>query len=136
MWLKRWQTVNCVWCKQILSTKTESPNCKLNSKAQPWYVPLLIEWHCHFVFRHFKMIFIYTVLFMWNIWYLFPWNSTIACVICLPPMLLANRDQTKTLREILEILKFFIIGPESDHWPCLSLTDWLTHSLTHSLRDV
>ena len=25
------------------------------------------------------------------------------------------------------------IGPESDHWLCLSLTDWLTHSLTNSL---
>ena len=29
-----------------------------------------------------------------------------------------------------------IIGPQSDHWECLSLTDslpnWLTHSLTHS----
>ena len=23
------------------------------------------------------------------------------------------------------------IGPESDHWLCLSLTDSLTHSLTH-----
>ena len=23
------------------------------------------------------------------------------------------------------------IGPESDHWQCLSVTDWLTHSLTH-----
>ena len=55
----------------VLSTKTESSNCKLNSKAQPWYVPLSVGWHCHFVFRHFKMIFIYTVLFMWNIWYLF-----------------------------------------------------------------
>ena len=28
---------------------------------------------------------------------------------------------------------FFLIfiGPESDHWQCLSVTDWLTHSLTH-----
>ena len=26
-----------------------------------------------------------------------------------------------------------IIGPESDHWECLSLTDSLTHSLTHWL---
>ena len=26
----------------------------------------------------------------------------------------------------------FIIGPESDHWQCLSLTDSLTNSLTHS----
>ena len=25
-----------------------------------------------------------------------------------------------------------IIGPESDHWKCLSLTHWLTDSLTHS----
>ena len=25
-----------------------------------------------------------------------------------------------------------IIGPESDHWECLSLTDSLTHSLTDS----
>ena len=25
------------------------------------------------------------------------------------------------------------IGPESDHWLCLSLTDWLTHWLTDSL---
>ena len=23
------------------------------------------------------------------------------------------------------------IGPESDHWECLSVTDWLTDSLTH-----
>ena len=27
----------------------------------------------------------------------------------------------------------FIIGPESDHWECLSLTHSLTHWLTHSL---
>ena len=27
------------------------------------------------------------------------------------------------------------IGPESDHWQCLSLTDSLTDSLTHSLTD-
>ena len=25
----------------------------------------------------------------------------------------------------------FFIGPESDHWLCLSLTPYLTHSLTH-----
>ena len=25
------------------------------------------------------------------------------------------------------------IGPESDHWECLSLTDWLTHWLTDSV---
>ena len=28
---------------------------------------------------------------------------------------------------------FLFIGPESDHWLCLSLTDWLTHWLTDSL---
>ena len=28
---------------------------------------------------------------------------------------------------------FLFIGPESDHWQCLSLTDSLTHWLTHSL---
>ena len=27
--------------------------------------------------------------------------------------------------------KSILIGPESDHWECLSLTDSLTHSLTH-----
>ena len=27
----------------------------------------------------------------------------------------------------------FFIGPESDHWQCLSLTDLLTNSLTNSL---
>ena len=27
-----------------------------------------------------------------------------------------------------------IIGPESDHWLCLSLTNWLTNSLTHSRK--
>ena len=26
----------------------------------------------------------------------------------------------------------FFIGPESDHWQCLSLTDSLTHSLPNS----
>ena len=26
----------------------------------------------------------------------------------------------------------FFIGPESDHWECLSVTDSLTHSLTDS----
>ena len=32
---------------------------------------------------------------------------------------------------------FFIsIGPECDHWQCLSLTDSLTHWLTHSLTPV
>ena len=25
-----------------------------------------------------------------------------------------------------------VIGPEYDHWHCLSVTDWLTDSLTHS----
>ena len=95
MWLKRWQTVNCVWCKQILPTKTESPNCKLNSKAQPWYVPLLIEWHCHFVFRHFKMIFIFTVLFMWNIWYLF-FTGTI-------PQGFPSQRYTLSLNEYIQI---------------------------------
>ena len=29
-----------------------------------------------------------------------------------------------------------IIGPESDHWLCLSLTDWLTDLLTYSIRNV
>ena len=28
-----------------------------------------------------------------------------------------------------------IIGPESDHWQCLSLTHWLTHSVTFSWFD-
>ena len=28
--------------------------------------------------------------------------------------------------------KYIIIGPESDHWLCLSLTNWLTDWLTHS----
>ena len=28
------------------------------------------------------------------------------------------------------ILTMLIIGPESDHWLCLSLTNWLTNSLT------
>ena len=28
--------------------------------------------------------------------------------------------------------KSILIGPESDHWECLSLTDSLTHSLNHS----
>ena len=27
----------------------------------------------------------------------------------------------------------FFIGPESDHWQCLSLTPWLTHSLPNSV---
>ena len=27
---------------------------------------------------------------------------------------------------------YIFIGPESDHWQCLSVTDSLTHSLTHS----
>ena len=29
-------------------------------------------------------------------------------------------------------LQIIFIGPESDHWECLSVTDSLTHSLTHS----
>ena len=32
----------------------------------------------------------------------------------------------------LNILNNFFIGPESDHWECLSLTHSLTNSLTHS----
>ena len=28
-----------------------------------------------------------------------------------------------------DILEFVFIGPESDHWECLSVTHWLTHSL-------
>ena len=31
-----------------------------------------------------------------------------------------------------ESLTYLIIGPESDHWLCLSLTNWLTNWLTHS----
>ena len=34
-----------------------------------------------------------------------------------------------------QVIPFFI-GPESDHWQCLSVTDSLTHSLTDSLRNV
>ena len=30
----------------------------------------------------------------------------------------------------IPLLYIFIIGPESDHWECLSLTNSLTHSLT------
>ena len=30
----------------------------------------------------------------------------------------------------------FIIGPESDHWQCLSVTDSLTHSCLVNLIDV
>ena len=30
------------------------------------------------------------------------------------------------------IMNYIFIGPESDHWLCLSLTDSLTNSLTHS----
>ena len=29
------------------------------------------------------------------------------------------------------LLFFIFIGPESDHWECLSLTNSMTHSLTH-----
>ena len=32
----------------------------------------------------------------------------------------------------MKIVKLFFIGPKSDHWQCLSLTDSLTHSLTNS----
>ena len=37
----------------------------------------------------------------------------------------------KYLSKVLDLS--IIIGPESDHWECLSLTDSLTHSLTNSL---
>ena len=30
------------------------------------------------------------------------------------------------------VLVIIFIGPESEHWQCLSLTDWLTNWLTHS----
>ena len=30
---------------------------------------------------------------------------------------------------------YVFIGPESDHWECLSVTHWLTNSLTDSLTD-
>ena len=33
------------------------------------------------------------------------------------------------------ILYFLFIGPESDHWECLSLTDWLPNSLLFSKLD-
>ena len=32
---------------------------------------------------------------------------------------------------LLQCLHVLFIGPESDHWLCLSLTNWLTNSLTH-----
>ena len=31
----------------------------------------------------------------------------------------------------IHFLPHFFIGPESDHWQCLSVTDSLTHSLIH-----
>ena len=39
------------------------------------------------------------------------------------------------LEELQNKTSNIIIGPESDHWQCLSLTDSLTDSLTHSLTD-
>ena len=41
---------------------------------------------------------------------------------------------TQCSPNVPHICSFWVIfiGPESDHWPCLSLTDSLTHWLTHS----
>ena len=33
-------------------------------------------------------------------------------------------------------MTFIFIGPESDHWQCLSVTDWLTHSCLVNLIDL
>ena len=33
--------------------------------------------------------------------------------------------------EVVHFQKHIFIGPESDHWQCLSVTHWLTHSLTN-----
>ena len=33
---------------------------------------------------------------------------------------------------VMKVVSFVFIGPESDHWECLSVTHSLTNSLTHS----
>ena len=39
--------------------------------------------------------------------------------------------ENSTPGSVVSLAMFIIIGPESDHWECLSVTDWLTHWLTH-----
>ena len=47
--------------------------------------------------------------------------------------------QANTIFVVAKLLLFIsriFIRPESDHWKCLSVTQWLTDSLTHSLTPV
>ena len=50
----------------------------------------------------------------------------------------SNNDDDEKVKKykfsfaFLAAFAHIFIGPESDHWLCLSLTDWLTDWLTHS----
>ena len=43
-----------------------------------------------------------------------------------------SKEKLTLCQKIIFCCALFI-GPESDHWQCLSLTHWFTHSFTHSL---
>ena len=43
---------------------------------------------------------------------------------------IAEDFKKKHNRVVANVSNTIIIGPESDHWECLSVTDALTHSLT------
>ena len=65
-------------------------------------------------------------------------NTRLRCTrphppIVSPPIILSSKLLFALSLSSGEFLIF--IGPESDHWQCLSLTDWLTHWLPFSKLD-
>ena len=63
-------------------------------------------------------------------------SRALICIICaafLNVIILSNQNVQIYLKWCKSILVF--IGPESDHWLCLSVTHWLTHSLLFSKLD-
>ena len=50
-----------------------------------------------------------------------------------PESLETIRSRSPRAKRAETSMRKIFIGPESDHWQCLSVTDWLTNSLTHSL---
>ena len=50
------------------------------------------------------------------------------------PMWVSTMKRHSTWRVTLVLLYIFI-GPKSEHWQCLSMTDWLTHSRLVDLID-
>ena len=95
-----------------------TPLCHVSDN--PWQITLS-EKIKHFKRRHEKL-----VIFPWHNW---P-KTTFALVF-----VLIDLTRNLTLSAIIIIVYIIFIGPESDHWECLSVTHWLTHSLLFSRLD-